>query len=72
MGVSTPISRRSEALGSWDGDGEGERKWLRPSHSSNHLKNLGACDDVEKKKKKKTLTLWVSQQLSEKQAFAGE
>ena len=22
MGVSTPISRRSEALGSWDGDGE--------------------------------------------------
>lgn len=32
----------------------------------------GLCDDAEKetkKKKKKTLTLWVSQQLSEKQAF---
>lgn len=30
----------------------------------------GLCNDAEKKeKKKKTLTLWVSQQLSEKQAF---
>lgn len=29
----------------------------------------GLCGDAEKKKKKKTLTLWVSQQLSEKQAF---
>lgn len=50
----------------------GERKWLAQPLVKLTSRISGLCDDAEKEKKKKTLTLWVSQQLSEKQAFLGE
>lgn len=53
MGVSTLISRRSEALGSWDGDER--RKQMVKAQPLVKLTSriLGLCDDAEKEEKKK-------------------